>query len=279
MTDHRVIAANPPAAEVRNDTAPSLADLLGLPESARLLQRIPKTILTDPWTNASPPDARLLNKLVQRAEVIGILRPQTINVPEHHGKSLNVTDIPLLEVKLTPEVKPRDLTRIAELLHRGMPRPVVALIHYDGPAAACPVLSLALTRPSRSDPTGNTSVIDHAIRVPVAEIASGALNISNYSRTDLWALYRDLVRTVATGGSAATKQLPAVDAIKLRQRLASLEAELSGVSRDAKREKNAQKRIQLNAMGKNLRQQIEAVKGSLYGESISESDQSESENE
>ena len=91
-----------------------------------------------------------------------------------------------------------------------------------------------------------------------------ALRIDNLNRTDLWALYRDLVRVAAADGQPASPSLSTEDALDLRGRLAALNAELTVVARDAKREKSHAGRIRLNTKARELRQQIETVAGSLY---------------
>ena len=79
---------------------------------------------------------------------------------------------------LDSAAKPKDAARIAELIHRGMPRPVVVLTSYDDdgdstpPSATkaanrIPQLSFALTRPSKSEP--GATVIESAIRVPITD--------------------------------------------------------------------------------------------------------------
>ncbi|WP_406116134.1 DUF4391 domain-containing protein [Kitasatospora purpeofusca] len=237
------------------------ADLLGLPETARQQHRITKKMLAAQFEDQAPADARLITKAVASAQLVGILRPETIQVPKYQDSERAVVDIPVLEVVLADRTTAADRTRVTELVHRSMAKPVVLLVHVsDGTTA----VSLALSHVSRTDPTRSTSVIDAHVMVPAGRIELGALYLERLDRTDIWALYRDLVRTVAADGRPAGTALQAADAIALRRQLSDLEAELTTVVRDAKQAKNQQRRIELNTQARMLRTQIERVGGTLY---------------
>ncbi|MFB6528147.1 DUF4391 domain-containing protein [Streptomyces sp. NPDC056399] len=237
------------------------AGLLGLPEAARQQHRITKRMLAEQFEDQAPADARLVTKAVASAQLIGILRPETIQVPEHRGTERTVVDIPVLEVVLADPTTAADRTRVTELVHRSMAKPVVLFaLMPDGTTT----LSLALTHVSRTDPTRSTSVIDAHVQVPAGQIETGALQLERLDRSDMWALYRDLVRTAAADGRPASTALPAAEAVSLRRGLTDLEAELITVVRDAKRAKNQQRRIELNTQARTLRAQIERVRDTLY---------------
>ncbi|MEU9255046.1 DUF4391 domain-containing protein [Streptomyces sp. NPDC048270] len=237
------------------------ASLLGLPEAARQQHRITKKMLCAQFEDQAPADARLITKAVVSAQLVGILRPETIQVPKHQDTERAVVDIPVLEVVVADTTTAADRTRVTELVHRSMAKPVVLLARMpDGTTA----LSLALSHVSRTDPTRSTSVIDAHVMVPARQIKPRALHLDRLDRTDMWALYRDLVRTAAADGQPASTSLQAVDAIKLRRRLTDLETKLTIVVRDAKQAKNQQLRIQLNTEARSLRAQIGSVKGTLY---------------
>ena len=236
--------------------------LLGLPEPALQQHRLAKRMLAAQFEDQAPGDARLITKAVTSAHLVGILRPETIRVPKHQEVERTVVDIPVLEVVLADKTTAADRTRVIELVHRSMAKPVVILVQVsDGTTT----LSLALSHVSRTDPARSTSVIDAHLMVPVGQIKPGSLNLDRLDRTDMWALYRDLVRTAAADGRPASTALQAADAIALRRRLTDLGTELTTVVRDAKQAKNQQQRIELNTQARTLREQIERVRGTLYG--------------
>lgn len=237
------------------------ADLLALPDAARHQHRITKKMLAVQFEDQAPADARLINKAVASAQLVGILRPETIQVPKYQDAERAVIDVPVLEVLVAEKTSAADRIRVTELVHRSMAKPVVLLANMpDGHTT----LSLALSHVSRTDPTRSTSVIDAHVMVPTGGIEPGALHLDRLDRTDMWALYRDLVRTAAADGRPASTALQAVDAIALRRRLTDLESELITVVHDAKRAKNQQRRIELNIEARTLRTQIGHVRSNLY---------------
>ncbi|PPK67868.1 DUF4391 domain-containing protein [Actinokineospora auranticolor] len=248
---------------------PSLdpAGLLGLPERARLAERLTKRLLREQVGGGagSTPESRLVDRAVVSAQVVGILRPETVSIPSYRDRDgtggREISDIAVLHLRLNPRVTPSNRQRLVELVQRSMPRLVV--IFLDGPDLPGE-LALALTHVSRTDPARQTSVVDATITVPVAELPNGALDINHRDRTDLWALYRDLVRIAATGGQPASAALGADEAVRLRHRLVALRAELDAVTRNAKRAKSQQSRIIFNTTAKTLRQQIATVRAGLY---------------
>lgn len=237
------------------------ADLLALPEKARQRHRVTKKMLAGQFEDQAPADARLLTKAVTSADLVGILRPETIQVPRYQDGERTVIDVPVLEIFLADKISASDRTRVAELVHRSMAKPVVLFAHMPDGATA---LSLALSHVSRTDPTRSTSVIDAHILVPTGGIEPGALRLDRLDRTDMWALYRDLVRNAAADGRPAGTALRAADAIALRRRLTDLESELITVVREAKRAQSQQQRIDLNMSARALRAQIGHVRGTLY---------------
>ncbi|MBL1095696.1 DUF4391 domain-containing protein [Streptomyces coffeae] len=237
------------------------ADLLALPDKARQQHRVTKKLLAAQFEDQAPADARLIIMAVASAQLVGILRPETIQVPRYQDGERAVVDVPVLEAFLADKTSASDRTRVAELVHRSMAKPVVLFANMpDGTMA----LSLALSHVSRTDPTRSTSVIDEHVMVTAEDIKPGALHLDRLDRTDMWALYRDLVRTAAADGRPAGTALQAADAIALRRRLTDLESELVTVIKDAKRAKNQQQRIDLNTAARTLRAQIRHVRGTLY---------------
>lgn len=242
-------------------TAPSTAVvLLGLPSTAIVDQRLPKTLLADPWRVSAPADARLIEKSVTSARLVGILRPETIRVPAYSDADREVADIAVVEVGVTATSTAGNVSRLAELLHRGMPRLLIVVIH----SPRGDEVSLALTHPSKTDPTGQTSVIDAALRVAVVDLADGALTVSRASRTDLWALYRDLARSAASHGHSTPSSLAAEDAVRLRHRLDEAETSLAALLRTARSERGVARRMELNERGRALRALINDVSTALY---------------
>jgi Domain of unknown function (DUF4391) len=241
---------------------PDAMSLLGLPDSASQDHRVTKKLLTEQFEERSPADARLISKGLATARLVAIMRPETIQVPRYVDDERTVSDIPVIDAALTDKTTAGDRTRVAELIHRSMARPVVLLARMPDETTQ---LSLALSHISRTDPTRSTSVIDAHLMVAITEIEPGALRIGRLDRTDMWALYRDLVRVTAAGGRPIGVALQASEAVALRRRLIDLEAELASVVRNARQTKSQQARIDFNTSARSLRTQISQAREALYG--------------
>ncbi|WP_181065482.1 MULTISPECIES: DUF4391 domain-containing protein [unclassified Rathayibacter] len=244
-----------------SSTPVDLAELLGLPVRARETHRVTKKDIVAQWEQSAPSDARLLGRTISSAAIVGVLSPTTIGAAAVVSEDVRVDMIPVLSVVLAEHVRPADRRRVAELLHRSMPRPAVIGLQASDDHS---VLSLALTRLSRIDV--GMSVIEAHLLVPVAAIAAHALEISNLARTNLVMMYGDLVRTAAADGRPASPALSPVNAVELRRRVGVLEGELATAIRDAAREKAMQKRISLNVRARELRARIADIATELYGE-------------
>lgn len=223
-------------------------EALALPARARLSERITKRLI-DKYAKDKDLDAKSV-RAIGGATVVGILRPETIQVPAYRDDDRQVGDIPIIQVRLAEKASPAERRRVAELFFRALPRPVVLFLL---PAGGAPVLDVALTHVSRTDPERSTSVIDSTVSVPLADLPDGAVRLSALDRTNLWALYQDLVRRAA---GVTRPDLSADEAVAARDRIASLQAELDAVVREARREKGANARIKLNARARSLRAQI-----------------------
>jgi Domain of unknown function (DUF4391) len=240
---------------------PDAMSLLGLPDSAKQDHRITKKLLAEQFEERSPADARLIGKCLASARLVAILRPETIQVPRYVDDERTVTDIPVIDAALTDKTTAGDRTRVAELIHRSMARPVILLARMPDETTQ---LSLALSHVSRADPTHSTSVIDAHLMVATTQIEPGAIRIGRLDRKDMWALYRDLVRVAAAGGRPRGVALQASEAVALRRRLIDLEAELASVVRSARQAKGQQARIELNTSARTLRTQISQAREALY---------------
>lgn len=242
--------------------APTLAPevILGLPRSAHHVGPLYKKTLVE-QAASQPTDAALITRVVSTASVVGVLRSENVKIPPYVDDQRRVDDIAVFQVHLTDRASLGDVSRLVELLHRSMPRPLILFVSRPSDGT---LLSLALTHINLADPDRATSVVDQTVVVSVDDIAPGALRLKDLNRGDLWTLYRDIVRVASADGRPASASLSAEDALDLRARLALLQNELATVGREARREKSQPGRITLNTRARELRQQIERVTGSLY---------------
>jgi len=236
-----------------------VVEVLGLPARARETRRLTKKDIVEQWEHSAPADAQLLRRVISSARIVGVLSSATTGVPAVRDADRPVDMIPVLEVRIADYVKAKDERRSAELLHRAMPRPAVITM---SPPDGAPVLSLALTRLSKTDV--GMSVVEAHLTIPIDEIAAASLHVGELDRADLRSLYRDLVRRAAAGGRPAPSLRDAAEAIALRHRLANLDEDLQSAIRSAAREKSMQRRIEHNGEARNLRDRIAQTRDALY---------------
>jgi len=235
------------------------ADVLALPPAARIRERLTKVMLA-----AAAADLGIDNKIVDRAvdvasAVVGVIRPETAQVPAGRAGPDVVGDIPVLHLVLAPRATSADQAKLIDLLHRSMARPVILFVTSGKGDDA---ISLALTHISANNV--NRSVIDARAFAPLDQVAPGSLRFSVLDRADLAIFYRDLTRVVAAHGQPTVAGLTTEQIIQMRRELTALEADLASTVRAAQREQSHSGRIVLNTRARELRDRIQTVKAALY---------------
>ena len=105
-------------------TVDALIRALGLPESTRLDQRVPKKLLAEQDV-ATPADRRQIQEGVDEIVWLAALKPHLIGVPAHEDAQRQYLELAVLHLTLKPGAKPG---RLVELLHRAVPYPVLLLL-------------------------------------------------------------------------------------------------------------------------------------------------------
>lgn len=98
-----------------------------LPANCRVDQRIAKTLLLE---NGAPTaaDKRTINEGIEEAMWIAALKPQSIAVPLFRNEEREYLEIAIVSLRLRPAANE---VRLAELVHRAIPYPVVLLVESD----------------------------------------------------------------------------------------------------------------------------------------------------
>ncbi|HUW36127.1 MAG TPA: DUF4391 domain-containing protein [Rhodocyclaceae bacterium] len=163
------------------------------PDAALVNQRIPKKLLIE---NGAPTatDRKLIQDGIEEFTWVAALKPASIGVPEYRDEQRSYLELAVLLVDLREAAK---VTRLAELIHRAIPYPVV-LILSDGTEL---MLSLAHIRWAQKE--ADKTVLDGE---PSMEHLSGeqssrsdflqALSLRRQPRTDLYALYQGWLDTL-----------------------------------------------------------------------------------
>lgn len=183
------------------------ADLIAafdLPAAALVSQRVPKKLLVE---NGAPTtaDRKLIQDGIEEITWVAALKPASIGVPEYRDEQRAYLELAVLLVDLREAGK---VSRIAELIHRAIPYPVLLILADSGGL----MLSLAHIRWAQKE--ADKTVLDGAPSMArlYGEASSGligqhdflqALSLRNQPRADLHALYQGWLDTLTALQAAA----------------------------------------------------------------------------
>jgi hypothetical protein len=244
-------------------TAARLIEALALPTSCRVDQRVPKKMLIE---NGAPTgaDKRLINDTIEEIQWLAALKPNTVGVAEYRDDEREYLEVTVLFItaRHAPQGdgasttnKPVNTTRLAELVHRAVPYPVLLLL-------AAPqdlFLSLAHKRWAQNETgkvvlDGELNTVDLPLDLTAEHPFMQALALSRQPQASLLALYQGWMDCLAawqaaqyTGTFTATAT-PAQAAAR-REALHTcrrLELESARLRALAAKEKQMAKQVDLN---------------------------------
>lgn len=254
--------------------APVIA-ALALPPDARVDQRVPKKLLTEQGAPTAA-DKRRIQEGVEELLWVAALKPTNIAVPAFRDDVREYLEIAVLSATLRAGAKE---TRLIELIHRAVPYPLV-LVAAHGDTVS---LSLAHKRWSQGE-TGRVVIEDVRRTTPfrpeaptAAEAAFVAsLGISSLPSRDLFTLYQgwidriDALEAAQVTGTFAPPE-SAARASALRDGLdtyARLRRDLALLRAQAKKEKQLNRRVDLNLKIQELEAQLARVPHQLNPETV-----------
>lgn len=271
-----------------NLSAQTLIDALCLPESCRVDQRVPKKLLLE---NGAPTaaDKRLITESIEEIQWVAALKPNTIGVPDYRDALREYLEIALLAVTVRGIVKPASHSRLAELVHRAVPYPLMLLL-IEGQSLA---LSLAHKRWAQNEADKvvlDGSLISVTVSASLSEVNAAdashpdpaeaaqtesafiqSLSVTRQPQATLHALYQGWVNCVQAllaarlTGSYQTPTTPEQAAAR-RQGLADcerLEIEVSRLRAQASREKLLARQVELNLTLKRVQAELAAARRQL----------------
>jgi hypothetical protein len=247
-------------------TPEQLIAALRLPPGALVGQRIPKKMLAEHGA-ASSADRQLLQEHIEEIVWIAALKPASAGVAEYRDAQRSYLELAVLCVTLHPlESKPARVARLAELVHRAIPYPVllvlsdgqrlhVSLVHirHAQKEADKTVLDGDMVQAvfERPDPTPNA-----ASEASTASLNAflAALDLSGQPRADLHALYQGWFDTLCAWQSAAVtghfaasaSPAQAIERRAALRRLRELDAQIASLRASARQEKQIARQVALN---------------------------------
>lgn len=272
-------------------TADDVVKALALPERARVDQRVPKKMLADHGAPTAA-DRRLLTDGIEELQWIAALKPGTVAVPEHRADGREYLEVAVLSVQVrATHGKASQWLRLAELVHRAVPYPVLLIQTLAPSAAATPddgspsppaqlALSLAHKRPAQNE-VGKVVLDGELVRSellgtdPSAASVAGplleAMALDRQPHQDLMALYQGWMDCLTAaeaarltgnfrlpnGPTAAAAQR---DALRACQRLEQEAARLRSL---AAKERQIAKQVDLNLALQRLQADLNEARARL----------------
>lgn len=260
-------------------TAQDIVLALGLPDSCRVDQRVPKKLLVE---NGAPTaaDKRQINDDIEEIQWVAALKPNTIGVAEYRDDLREYVEIAVLTVTLRGSLKegddkPAKIARLAELVHRAVPYPVLLLLHSGQRV----MLSMAHKRWAQNE-AGKVVLDGNVVSVALPDDAQSAATLSAFTQAlaltsqpqaMLFGLYQGWVDSVqALLAARLTGTFKAADspeqAAARRQALQEcerLELEATRLRTQAAKEKQLARQVELNLALKRVQAQLAAARQQL----------------
>lgn len=268
-----------------------LVDALRLPVSCRVDQRVPKKVLAEHGAPTAA-DRRLLTEGIEELQWIAALKPGTVAIPEHRANGREYLEVAVLSVQVrSTHGKASQWLRLAELVHRAVPYPVLLIQTLvpsaiatldDGPPRPPAQLALSLAHKRAAQNEMGKVVLDGELVLsellgpdPGAASVVGplleAMALDRQPHQDLMALYQgwmDCLTAAEAARLTGTFRLPNGSTAAAAQREAlracqRLEQEAARLRSQAAKERQIAKQVDLNLELQRLDARLRAARAQL----------------
>lgn len=252
-------------------TVQDLVAALDLPGSCRVDQRVPKKLLIE---NGAPTaaDKRQINDGIEEIQWLAALKPNTIGVPKYRDDMRDYLEIAVLSVTLKGDAK---AGRLAELVHRAVPYPMVLLLNSEQNL----ILSLAHKRWAQNE-AGKVVLDGGMVEVALpgdappsaVEIAfMQALALGRQPQATLYALYQgwmdSLLALLAARLTGSFKDADSPEQAAVRRQALQdcqrLELEAVSLRAKAAKEKQMARQVELNIELRRVQAQLATAREQL----------------
>ena len=246
-----------------------LIDALALPPDARVDQRVPKKLLLEHGAPTAA-DKRQIQDGIEEIVWVAALKPTNIGIPAFEDAGRQYLEIAVVTVELRPAAKS---PRLIELIHRAIPYPLV-LVTGQGETVT---LSLAHKRWSQGE--AGKVVIEEVRQVSIDPVTPSAeetaflasLAVRHLPSRDLFVLYDGMLARLASLEASritGTFDLPGTPehASTVREGLdrhTRLQRDLDLLQARAAKEKQMNRRVELNLEIKQLEAELAAIQTEL----------------
>lgn len=269
----------------------AIVQALRLPTSCRVDQRVPKKILAEHGAPTAV-DRRLLTDGIEELQWIAALKPGTVAIPEHRADGREYLEVAVLSVQVrATHGKASQWLRLAELVHRAVPYPVLLIQTLVPSVTATPdngpppppaqlALSLAHKRTAQNE-AGKTVLDGELVRfellgpdpgaASVADPLLEAMALDSQPHQDLMALYQgwmDCLTAAEAARLTGNFRLPNDPTAAAAQREAlracqRLEQEAARLRSHAAKERQIAKQADLNLALQRLQADLNAARARL----------------
>ncbi len=271
-------------------TSIQLLAALALPDSCRVDQRVPKKMLIENGV-ATSDDKRLLNDAIEEIQWIAALKPTTVGVPAYRDEEREYLEVAVLSIATrskhaavdgegaaattnttTTSAKPVNTTRLAELVHRAVPYPLLLLLATPQGV----VLSMAHKRWAQNEVgkvvlDGEVATVVAAGNLTPSHPFMHSLALARQPQATLMALYQgwldcltalQAARYTGTFKAADDPTQAAARRAALRE-CQRLELEAARLRAQASKEKQMAKQVDLNLALKRVQAGLTAAREQL----------------
>lgn len=256
-------------------TAQELIGALALPETCLVRQRVPKKLLAEHGATTAQ-DRQQIQSDIEEVVWVAALKPHLIGVPSYHDADRQYVELAVLTLQLRAEAS--GIVRLAGLVHRAIPYPVLLLITAVGGRLS---LSLGHLRGAQND--ADKMVLDGPVRVVMVSVSGpdgpsrflDAMALHRQPQTDLQALYQGWIDTVDALDMAqetgvfqlSETREQAVARHAALQQYRQLTAKLAQLRSQASKERQLAKQVAINQEIRKLITDIQSTENHLKIES------------
>lgn len=224
---------------------------LNIPDSCFIGNTIYKKLF---YENAdlSTSDKSLFSDTISKITWLYCLKPETINISVYKDEVREYPEVEVIEVLLHKDYK---LKRIAEIIMRTIPYPMVLIFKLEGKVK----FYVAHQRTNQSDSSKNT--IEEFIATDWLESDSALfdkLDIKQMRFANFYALYSDIVDTISIYNLSAIMptddNITGAEARELSAQIEDIEQEITSLRARLKKESQFNRRMELNIEIKKLEQ-------------------------
>ena len=268
-----------------------LISALRLPAEATVGQRVPKKMLAENLTSrstATSADRKLLHEQIEEVTWVAALKPTNAGIPVYQDEVRSYLELAVLSVRLRegsqlapiPAKVSPSVARLAELVHRAIPYPVLLVLDDNAR------LYLSLVHIRWAQKEADKAVLDGDLiqgvfvhnGSPAASVMDAdtvnafinAMDLSKQPRTDLLTLYQGWIDTLSAWQAAAvTGRFECVSPQQATARRAALrrchelDAQISSLRAAASKEKQMARQVAANLEIKALMAERQQAANSL----------------